>query len=99
MLTYEATVQTIGVYAKDSFDFDDDKGSLFSQPLGFWNIKNNSFSGTGFGFNDFGKYISNSTYREYRDLTRFGRDFMVYSTVLHIPISLTFQFTISDDND
>jgi hypothetical protein len=69
---HEVTITQIGIYLRDSFDFNGD------QFLGFWDDSDNSvsavnwFSGTG---------VSNSDFRKYRDDTGWGGDFLVYSNV------------------
>ena len=75
-------INEVGVYAVDSYDFNDvpvsrlNPKTWFSQPLGFWNPK------TGYvGRLPRGDYVSNATFQEYRKKTGHGGDFMVYSDI------------------
>lgn len=69
----EVTIEKVGVFVRDSFDFE---GFQF---LGFWNDSNNTVSAT----NPFsGTAVFNSTYRSYRDTYHMGGDFMVFSDLL-----------------
>jgi len=75
-------INEVGVYAIDSYDFNDDPVSKLnprtwvSQPLGFWNPK------TGYvGRLPRGDYVTNETFQEYRSKTGRGHDFMIYSDV------------------
>jgi RHS repeat-associated protein len=73
-------INEVGVYAWDSYDFNDDPVSRLnprtwtSQPLGFWNPK------TGYvGRLPRGDYVSNATFLDYRSKTGLGGDFLIYS--------------------
>jgi hypothetical protein len=67
---HEVTITKVGVFVRDSFDFE---GFQF---LGFWNDSNNTVSGT----NPLsGTAVFNSTLRDYRDTHHMGGDFMVFS--------------------
>jgi hypothetical protein len=67
---YEVTVTKVGVFVRDSFDFE---GFQF---LGYWDDSNNTVSAA----NPFaGTAVFNSSFREYRDTNRMGGDFMVFS--------------------
>ena len=75
-------INEVGVYAMDSYDFNDDPvswrpTSWVSQPLGYWNPKT-GYVGRRPGKGD---YVSNKTFQEYRGKTGRGGDFMIYSDV------------------
>lgn len=89
---YEITLSQIGVYVKDSYDFNDGKKSWMSQPLGFWNCENN-YAGK-FYFN--GYYIKNSDFRDWRSKHGKGRggDYLVFSDILATNVSDYFEFVV-----
>ena len=69
----------VGLYVVDSYDFNDDK--WYSQPLGFWNFNDKKVSKDIVG-GTLGKdwtYVNNKTFRKWRDVTKFGGDFTVYT--------------------
>ena len=69
---YQVTISQVGVYVRDSFDFNGD------QFLGFWDDSDNAVS----MFNPLsGSSVSNATYRDYRAGTGRGGDFLVFSDV------------------
>jgi len=66
-------INEVGLYVRDSFDFNDDPGAYFSQPLGFWNAQ------TGYaGRKPLGDYVT-STFQDYRNRTGKGGGFLVFS--------------------
>ena len=85
------TISEVGIYARDSFDFNGD------QPLGIWNIEDQDIKKVslapwplnpgqvpddGLYKADMGwTYVSNETFRKYRDKAGNGCDFLVYSDV------------------
>ena len=70
-------ITDIGIYVKDSFDFQGD------QDLGYWNKATNYA-----GRNPFkGTLVSNSDYRAYAQKTGFGVDFLVFSDLVVITLS------------
>ena len=70
-------ITQIGIYVKDSFDFQGD------QDLGYWNKATNYG-----GRNPFkGTLVSNSDYRAYAQKTGFGGDFLVFSDLVVIKLS------------
>lgn len=73
---YLVTIETVGVYIKDSYDFNDAAGE--DQDLGNWNIEKNSVGRTGLngGFN-----VHNSDFRKWRTANGKGGDFLVYSNM------------------
>lgn len=79
--TYTVTIDAVGVYVRDSYDFNDD--SWFSQPLGFWNEKTNYA-----GRNPFlGTEVTNKDFRDWRTAHNKGGDFLVYSDLKVIKLS------------
>lgn len=67
---YEVTITKVGVFLRDSFDFE---GFQF---LGFWDDSLNAVSAV----NPFvGTPVFNSSFRDYRDEHHFGGDFLVFS--------------------
>lgn len=70
---HQVTIDKVGVYMRDSFDFE---GFQF---LGFWDDSDNSVS----ALNPFsGTAVFNSTFRDYRDNNHMGGDMLVFSDVL-----------------
>lgn len=69
---YKVTITEVGVYIRDSFDFNGD------QFLGFWDDSDNSvsmknpFSGTS---------VTNNDFREWRSKNNMGGDFIVFSDI------------------
>jgi hypothetical protein len=88
---YEVTITKVGVYIKDSYDFNDDPNSLLSQPLGFWGC-NPLYIGTRPGLNRY--YVNNADFREWRkkDGRGFGGDFMVFSEIKVLSTNDSFSF-------
>lgn len=80
-------INEVGVYAMDSYDFNDDPVSWnpktwASQPLGWWNPK------TGYvGRLPRGDYVSNQTFLDYRGKTGRGGDFFIYSDMKVVKLS------------
>jgi len=67
---YEVTITKVGVFVRDSFDFE---GFQF---LGFWNDSNNTVSAA----NPLaGTPVFNSTFQDYRNTHRMGGDFLTFS--------------------
>ena len=69
---YKASIIDVGVYVRDSFDFNGD------QPLGCWNVCTDE---VGKIFCGGGEHVSNSDFREWRSRSSKGGDFKVYSDV------------------
>jgi hypothetical protein len=81
----EVTVTKVGVFVRDSFDFE---GFQF---LGFWNDSTNSVS----AINPLaGTPVFNSTLRDYRDRYHMGGDFMVFSDVKVTTLSPPHKFML-----
>jgi hypothetical protein len=69
---HRVTITAVGVYVRDSYDFEGD------QPLGFWDDSDNSVS----TWNPLaGTYVSNASFRDWRSTTGMGGDFRVFSDV------------------
>jgi hypothetical protein len=63
---HQVTIRKLGVFMEDNYDFEG------HQPLGVWNVEDLSV-----GIN--GCSISNGSFRDWRSVTGFGGDFLVYS--------------------
>lgn len=82
---YQVEVTKVGVYLRDSFDFE---GFQF---LGFWDDSDNSVS----AFNPFsGTAVYNSTFRDYRSQNNNGGDMLVFSDVLVTTLHQPHTFTL-----
>lgn len=72
----QVTIQEVGVYAKESYDFINDETSYFGfgkdQPLGYWSYEDGS-GATGL--------ITNDSFNNWRRETGRGGDFLVYSDI------------------
>lgn len=81
------------VYMRDSFNFiDEGWNQLMSQPLGYWNIKDNKASTkSGDGF----RYISNDSYNKYREDYNKGGDFLVFSDIKTVATNDEFQVPLN----
>ena len=87
---YKVQYSQIAVYFIDSFDFQDDNSKI-SQPLGFWDINNNTISKK----NPFGSfYINNNSYNKYQKDYNKGGDYMNISNYDVIEIYDEFSFNI-----
>jgi len=73
---YKFTINKIGVYVKDSYDFNDVPGE--NQPLGNWDIDDNSVGRTPFNG---GTSVYNSDFREWRTANENGGDYFIYSDI------------------
>ena len=71
---YQFIIDEIGVYLKDSYDFNDLPGQ--DQPLGNWDIDDDSVGRTVFNG---GVSVSNSDFREWRKNNKKGGDYLIYS--------------------
>jgi hypothetical protein len=83
---YTVAVDKVGVYVRDSFDFNDD--GFISQPLGYWSAKHMDVSkspGTDF------EYVTNADYRAWRDKHSRGGDFLVFSDVVYTAVGKSFE--------
>jgi hypothetical protein len=82
---HRVTIRQVGVYVRDSFDFNGD------QFLGYWDDSDNSvsmmnpFSGTG---------VSNADFRAWRTANSRGGDFLVFSDVKLTSLTSPSSFTV-----
>jgi hypothetical protein len=82
---HDVEINQVGVYIRDSFDFNGD------QFLGFWDDSDNSVSMT----NPFsGTYVSNADFRTWRANHGAGGDFLVFSDLKVIKLPLPDRFVI-----
>jgi hypothetical protein len=81
----EVTITKVGVFVRDSFDFE---GFQF---LGFWNDSNDTVS----ALNPLaGTAVFNSSFRDYRDKFHVGGDFRVFSEVKWTTLSSPHTFML-----
>ncbi|MDA8457156.1 DUF6402 family protein [Acidovorax sp. GBBC 3334] len=71
---YSVTIEEVGIYIKDSYDFNDPTGK--DQDLGNWNFESNSVGRTGMNG---GTSVHNSDFRKWRTANGKGGDFFIYS--------------------
>jgi hypothetical protein len=71
------TVVEIGVYVRDSYDFNDDADGD-DQELGYWDPTSSSVGRTLLGG---GTAVHNSDFRKWRDANKRGGDYLVFSDV------------------
>lgn len=69
-------VHEVGVYVRDSYDFNDDAGD--DQELGNWNATDNTVGRT---WLNGGTTIKNSDFRKWRDKYKKGSDYLIFSDV------------------
>ncbi len=81
---YDVSITDVGVYAFDSFDFNDPPNATFSQPLGVWRLPGVSLP----------HYVTNSDYCDYRTATHQGADFLIYSDVVWTNLFTPLTFSI-----
>ncbi len=88
----EVTVDTLGFYVKDSFDFIDDNPNV-SQPLGFWKIISDRKIEVVKDAHNKDQYyeITNKSYRDYRDAHSMGYNFHLYSTIFRVEALVSFK--------
>lgn len=85
---YLVTIEEVGIYVKDSYDFNDPPGG--DQDLGNWNFETNSVGRTSLngGFN-----VHNSDFRNWRSSNGRGCDYIVYSDMRILKQSTNNTFT------
>jgi hypothetical protein len=93
---YRVTLDKIGIYVQDSYDFNDNPVSLkpttwISQPLGYWDCADKDASkkpGPG------AYYVTNQDFREWREQhgNSKGGDFLVFSDIKVIHVNDSFEF-------
>ncbi|MDR1661163.1 MAG: DUF6402 family protein [Azoarcus sp.] len=94
---YKVTLDRVGIYVQDSYDFNDNPASRnpktwVSQPLGYWDCAEmDVFKTPGFG----AYYVDNDDFREWRDKYGNGKggDYLVFSDIKVINVNDTFTFT------
>jgi len=88
---YRVTVNKVGAYVRDSYDFNDKKFRP-SQPLGFWGCQP-LYIGKEPGINRY--YVNNKDFREWR--RKYGRgqggDFLVFSDIKVFDTDDSFEFS------
>jgi hypothetical protein len=88
---YKVTLDKVGIYVRDSYDFNDKKGNWISQPLGYWDCAERDAGKTpGPG----AYYVDNDDFREWRDKYGNGKggDYLVFSDIKVIDVSDSFEF-------
>src|SRR5262249_51732385 len=83
------TVERVGIYVCDSFDFND--LHVYPEPLGFWDETTKTVSKSGNPFN----LVTNGDYRDFRKNTGKGGDLMVFSDVKIISQATPWSFHAS----
>jgi len=82
---FEVIIAEVGVYVRDSYDFNGD------QFLGFWDDQDNAMS----MINPLsGTRVTNSDFRAWRDRNGKGGDFMVYSDLIKMRLAVPEVFSI-----
>jgi len=84
-LTYVVNISEVGVYLRDSYDFNGD------QSLGYWNASTNYGGGNPFK----GTPVANSDFRDWRTANKKGGDFLVFSDLKIVKISPPAVFNFS----
>jgi hypothetical protein len=93
---YEVEIARVGIYVRDSYDFNDKDGSLVSQPLGFWNIGKLTWDVLGNkGSSQYSVPVFNSTFRDWRAQSGRGEDFLVFSDVKKIELGSIDRFRLT----
>ena len=82
-------VSELGVYVRDSYDFNDAAGE--DQDLGRWNTKDNTVGRT---FLNGGTSVHNSDFRKWRDENNMGGDFLIYSDVKYTTLKTPERLTL-----
>lgn len=90
---YEVTVQEIGVYIRDTYDFID------SQYLGHWNAQDVEYAPLQKGYIGDGEerkfIVENKHFREYRENFKKGGDMLIFSDVQVTKLPTPFTFIVS----
>ena len=79
---YQLTINEIGIYVRDSYDFNDPPGE--DQELGNWDIDDDSVGRTVFNG---GETVKNSDFRAWRTAHSSGGDFLVFSDIKYIKLN------------
>ncbi|MBZ4190999.1 DUF6402 family protein [Niabella beijingensis] len=97
---YTIQIKEVGIYVRDSFDFIDAAAEILSpstwrsQPLGYWSTSKNDVSVN--AKDSSYKYITNSSYQQYRKDVKKGSDFLVYSDVKRIAVDDRFDVSAGE---
>lgn len=83
------TVSELGVYVRDSYDFNDAAGE--DQDLGRWDPDDDSVGRT---FMSGGTAVHNSDFRKWRDQNNRGGDYLIYSDVKYTTLKPPERFTL-----
>lgn len=83
--SHRVTLTGIGVYVRDSYDFNGD------QDLGYWDARGNRVSAVNPLFGD---RVTNADFRSWRARTGLGGDFVVYSDVKRVSPSAADSFVV-----
>jgi hypothetical protein len=89
--TYKVTINELGIYVRDSYDFNDANGE--DQSLGNWDASDNSVGRTMFNG---GEEVKNSDFRQWRLDNNKGGDFIVFSDIKYVNLSVpsVFEFSV-----
>jgi hypothetical protein len=79
---HRITIESTGVFVEDEYDFYDEPGE--DQLLGYWNAEANVVG--------HGCEVRNSSFRQWRNLTGHGGDFMIYSDLWVVPLEQPYTF-------
>lgn len=88
------TIQQLGFYIKDQYDFEDEDPTKASQPLGFWKIiDRQNIDVKPLNIINKNEYyrVSNSDYRTYRETHSMGYNYFLYSTIHYDAINMDFE--------
>lgn len=86
---YEVAVTKVGVFVRDSYDFNDDPSAWTSQSLGCWDDSTNTVSKVCLWGN-----TTNKDFRDWRAKSGKGGDFLVYSDLDVKPLPAADVFTV-----
>ena len=86
-------ISQIGFYIQDNFDFIDDSEDfvtrLFgSQPLGDWSSETEDVASIGMDIDKCWINIDNKFFNDWRDKNNAGGDYVIYSNIYKIPVSM-----------
>lgn len=85
--SHTVEIQAVGFFVSDSYNFNDD------QPLGFWNFKTGHVSKLPLpGYH----WVSNQTFRDYRDKYKKGGDFRVFSDIKTLNLNPPQRFVVNE---
>ncbi len=84
--THEVTIHRKGVFMEDTYDFE---GAQF---FGFWNIDNHTASLLPSGFGGCKWWVDNGSFRDWRELNKFGGDYLVYSDLKQVELENPYVF-------